>query len=364
MPFTIYYRTLQTFLQMKNITESLTIARAMREWENVYLPELRALSPHTRRSYHEAITLFATFIKDVKSISADNLSGDSFSSIYIQEWMLWLKHTRSCSNSTCNQRLASLKNFIKYLSKKDVRFVQMGMEAREVKQMRSVRPVQVEITQEAIKALFDVIDLKTKIGKRDFTLFYLIYSIGARIDEVLSLKMSDVNLNEPNGKNYISVLGKGVKRRSPPILKEVANVLKGYIGMFHGKEPIVDDLLFFVRYDGRKKKLTQEGVNKRLKLYAQKANLINPGLPNNLHCHQLRHARASHWLEQHLNIVAIQRLMGHSDLNSTMRYIFISTEQKNQALAKLEDDVIKDTGKKWKNVSKKKDLLEYLGLKE
>lgn len=337
---------------------------AMREWEKVYLPEIRALSTHTLRSYHEAITLYVIFIKDVKSIDCDNLSGDSFSIVYIQEWMLWLKNVRSCSNSTCNQRLACLKNFVKFLSKKDIRFVQVEMEVREIKQMRYVKPSQVEITQETIKALFKVIDLKTKIGKRDFTLFYLIYSIGARINEVLSLKISDIYLNQPNGKNYIAVLGKGAKRRSPPIIKEVAKVLKGYIEMFHGKKPNLGDLLFFVYYDGRKKKLTQEAVNKRLKIYAQKAHCINPEVPENLHCHQLRHARASHWLEQHLNIVAIQRLMGHSDINTTMRYIFVSTEQKNQALATLEDDVIKDTGKKWKNIRKKKDLLEYLGLKE
>jgi site-specific recombinase XerD len=349
---------------MKKLTESLVIAKAMREWEKIYLPEIRALSPHTLRSYHEAITLYVIFIKDVKSIDCDNLSGDSFSIVYIQEWMLWLKNVRSCSNSTCNQRLACLKNFVKFLSKKDIRFVQVEMEVREIKQMRYVKPSQVEITQEAIKALFKVIDLKTKIGKRDFTLFYLIYSIGARINEVLSLKISDIYLNQPNGKNYIAVLGKGAKRRSPPILKEVAKVLKGYIEMFHGKNPNPGDLLFFVHYDGRKKKLTQEAVNKRLKIYATKANSINPKVPENLHCHQLRHARASHWLEQHLNIVAIQRLMGHSDINTTMRYIFVSTEQKNQALATLEDDVIKDTGKKWKNIRKKKDLLEYFGLKE
>ena len=151
--------------------------------------------------------------------------------------MLWLKSERSCSNSTCNQRLAGLKNFLKFLSKKDIRFIQLWMEAREVKQMRYVKPAHVEITQEAIKTLFNVINLKTKIGKRDFTLFYLIYSIGARIDEVLSLKISDIHLNQPNGKNYIAVLGKGAKRRSPPILKEVSKVLKGYIEMFHGKKP-------------------------------------------------------------------------------------------------------------------------------
>lgn len=349
---------------MKKQTESLVIAKAMREWEKLYLSEIRALSPHTLKAYHEAITLYVIFLKDVKLTDCENLSGNSFSTVHIHEWMLWLKNERGCSNSTCNHRLACLKNFIKFLSKKDIRFIQIEMEARDVKQMRYIRPAQVEITQETMKTLFKVIDLKTKIGKRDFTLFYLIYSIGARIDEVLSLKMSDIYLNEPNGRNYLSVLGKGAKRRSPPILKDVAKVLKGYIEMFHGKNPNPEDLLFFVHYDGKEKKISQEGVNKRLKSYAQKAHSINPQVPDNLHCHQLRHARASHWLEQRLNIVAIQRLMGHSDINTTMRYIFVSTEQKNQALAMLEDEVIKSTGKKWKNVRKKKDLLEYLGLKE
>jgi len=349
---------------MKKLTESIIIAKAMREWENVYLPDIRTLSPHTLRAYHNAITLYVTFLKDIKSTDCDNLSGNSFSIDNIQEWMLWLKNDRSCSNSTCNQRLACLKNFLKFLSNKDIRFIQMEIEAREIKQMRYIRPAQVEITQETIKTLFKVIDLKTKIGKRDFTLFYLIYSIGARIDEVLSLKMSDIYLNESNGKNYVTVLGKGLKRRSPPILKDVAKVLKGYIEMFHGNNPNTGDLLFFVNYDGNKKKISQVGINKRIKIYAQKAHSINPEVPDNLHCHQLRHARASHWLEQHLNIVAIQKLMGHSDINTTMRYIFVSTEQKNQALATLEDDVIKNTGKKWKNIRIKKDLLEYLGLKE
>ncbi len=349
---------------MKKKTESLVIAKAIREWEKVYLPEIRALSHHTLRSYHEAITLYMIFLKDVKLIDCNSLSGSCFFTENIHDWMLWLKNERNCSNSTCNQRLACLKNFIKYLSKKDIRFIEIEIQAKDVKQMKYVKPAQTEITQKSIKTLFSVIDLKTKIGKRDFTLLYLIYSVGARINEVLSLKMSDIYLNESNGKNYISVLGKGAKRRSPPILKNVAKVLKGYIEIFHGKNYNLGDLLFFVNFDGMKKKISQEGVNKRLKLYAEKAHNINPELPTNLHCHQLRHARASHWLEQHLNIVAIQRLMGHSDINTTMRYIFVSTEQKNQALAMLEDDVIKDTGKKWKNVKKKKDLLEYLGLKE
>jgi site-specific recombinase XerD len=111
-----------------------------------------------------------------------------------------------------------------------------------------------------------VIDLKTLRGKRDFTLFYLLYSIAARIDEILSLKISDIHLTESNGKNYLVVTGKEAKRRTPPILNNVAKVLRGYIARFHDKNPNHQDFLFFSNYEEKNKKLTQEAINKRLKI--------------------------------------------------------------------------------------------------
>ena len=175
------------------------------------------------------------------------------------------------------------------------------------------------------------------------------YSIAGRINEILSLKVSDLHMNEPNSRNYLIILGKGYKRRTPPILKDVAKILKGYISHFHGKSPNPEDYLFFSVHDGCKTKLTQEAVNARLSKYVSIAHEKNPCVPVHLSCHKLRHARASHWLEENLNIVAIQRLMGHADINTTMRYLFVSTKQKNDALSKLEDDITKKVAKKWKN---------------
>ena len=110
--------------------------------------------------------------------------------------------------------------------------------------------------------------------------------------------------------------------------------------------------------------MSQEAINKRLKMYAVKANEIDECVPRNLHCHSLRHARASHWLEQGLNIIAIQRLMGHADIRTTMRYIFVSVEQKNKALATLESKSTLKLEKKWKKLPKGQSLLEYVGLKK
>ena len=65
-----------------------------------------------------------------------------------------------------------------------------------------------------------------------------------------------------------------------------------------------------------------------------------------------------------LNIIAIQRLMGHADIRTTMRYIFVSVEQKNKALATLESKSTLKLEKKWKKLPKGQSLLEYVGLKK
>ena len=83
----------------------------------------------------------------------------------------------------------------------------------------------------------------------------------------------------------------------------------------------------------------------------------------NLHCHNLRSARATHWLEQGLNIVMIQKLLGHENINTTMRYLGISIAQKAKAIETLEDEVAKNATKKWKKVKKDSSLSEILGLK-
>lgn len=230
--------------------------------------------------------------------------------------------------------------------------------------MRKVKVVHEEITQKAIKSLFSVIRTDSRTGKRDLALFYLMYSIGARIDEILSVRICDLHLHEYPNPNYLTIIGKGYKCRTPPILKDVTKVLLRYIEVFHSYNFDSHDYLFYSLYDGKKKKMSQEAINKRLKMYAIEANEIDKCVPCNLHCHSLRHARATHWLEQGLNIVAIQRLMGHADIRTTMRYIFVSVEQKNKALATLESTSTLKLKKKWKELPKGQSLLEYVGLKK
>lgn len=346
---------------MKTLTEPILIATAIHDWLGSYLPDLRANSANTIKAYREALALYVRFLEDEKSVKPNNLSSGCFSGPYIQAWMLWLKDKRQSSNSTCNHRLACLRSFIKYLRRKNIMFLQIEVEAFEIKAMRSPKKGMDEITKDAIKALFAAPNLNTAIGKRDFVLFNLTYNTATRIDEILSLTISSLHLDEKS-RNYVTIWGKGAKRRTIFILPAVAKIIKTYIKTFHGTAPKPEDFLFFSHYGGGKKKLTQEAVNKRLKLYASIANKECVELPKNLHCHSLRHARASHWLEEGLNIVMIQKLLGHEDIKTTMGYVGVSTEQKAKALETIEDNVTKKMSKKWKGIKKTDSLVDFLGL--
>ena len=94
--------------------------------------------------------------------------------------------------------------------------------------------------------------------------------------------------------------------------------------------------------------MSQTAVSKRLKAHALKSNSLCAEVPLDLHAHQLRHAKASHWLEDGMNIVQISLLLGHEQLETTMVYLDVTIEQKSLALGSIEDDHGKNMPKKWK----------------
>lgn len=108
--------------------------------------------------------------------------------------------------------------------------------------------------------------------------------------------------------------------------------------------------------------MTPESVNQQLKKYAASAHRIYNDVPVGLHAHQIRHAKASHWLEDGMNIVQISFLLGYTNLQTTMIYLDITTEQESKALVTLEDEDKHNIPKKWK--AKYDSLAAFLGVKE
>ena len=137
--------------------------------------------------------------------------------------------------------------------------------------------------------------------------------------------------------------------------------LKKYIEEYHGSNPDPNSYLFYSRNLGPNGKMTQAAIDKMLKKHAKAANFLCDEVPVNLHAHQFRHAKASHWLEDGMNIVQISFLLGHEQLETTMIYLDITTENERQALATLEYEKDKNISKKWKNMDGS--LVDFCGMK-
>lgn len=325
--------------------EAISIARHMGAFLRSYAPVHLTESSNTIKSYETTLSLYLSFLEE-KSVSVTGLCWDYFSKQWVENWLTWLKEKRGCKNASCNVRLGSLRTFLKYVGENEPGLLFLYQDIATIKKYKAP-PRKIEgLTKEAVKTILEMPDLQTATGRRDFAFMVLLYSTATRVSEILSLTLSHVHLNDR--KPCITVIGKGDKIRTIYLLPKAVAHLKHYILEFHGNNPNQGAYLFFSRCGGPNAMLTPPAIDKRLKKYASQAHEICRDVPLTLHPHQFRHAKASHWLEDGVNIVQISLLLGHSQIQTTMVYLDISEEQERKALATLETEKDKNVSPKWK----------------
>lgn len=298
-------------------------------------------------------------MEEVKEIRNESLKFDCFSRTNIEEWVGWLVNTRKCSDNTAGNRLASLRVFLKYLGSRNISYLYLYHEAITIPKKRTIRKKVKRLTKEALRILLRAPDVASKTGRRDLAFMILLYSTAARMDELLDMKVGQIHLD--GSKPYTNVVGKGNKVRTLYLLPKTVSHIKEYLCEFHGKSPDPDAYLFYSRNTGAHGKMSQPAIDKFLKKYAAKCHEECPDIPLNLHAHMFRHGKASHWLEDGMNIVQISFLLGHESLQTTMTYLEITTENVAEALATLEEEKDKIVTPKWKNHTES--LVGFCGLK-
>ena len=336
---------------MKKKSEGDLIVEYVRKFTTVYAPAHKSGSQNTLKSYKKALKLYLDFLESEKGIKPETLCGECFSKANLEAWIVWLRITRGCGLGTCSNRLSMLRTFLRYLYDKDPAFWQLYVQAKEVKVDKSPKVKVRGLTREAVKVLLSLPDLDTRTGRRDLALMEVMYVTAARIDEVLSIKNSSLHLDDK--KPSIIITGKGSKTRTLYVPARAANLVKKYVKAYHGENPDPDAYVFYSVVGGFYEKLSQAAIDKRLKMYAKKGHELCNDIPMGLHSHQFRHARATHWLEDGMNIVQISFLLDHESVATTMKYLDITVEQIKAATAELDDgkDAAK-RAKKWKESGK------------
>jgi site-specific recombinase XerD len=347
-------------MMKKACKESIILAKHIHTFLAEHVPSQKSRSEHTLKSYEYAISLYIGFLEAEKKISPEKLCCSSFDKSTIEEWLTWLANNRGCSPGTCNNRLASLRVFLKYLGERDVSMRYLYVAATGIHRRKEPRRKVSGMSKKAVQALMVAPDISTTAGRRDLALIVTMYSTAARIDEVLSMKVGQLHFETQ--KPYVNVIGKGDKIRTLYLLPKAVVHIKKYVKEHHGETPNESAYVFYSRNTGPHGKLSQTAINKRLKQHAVTARQSCAEVPESLHAHQLRHAKASHWLEDGMNIVQISFLLGHEQVETTMAYLDVTTEQEMEALATLEDENDRKIPKKWK--TEKGSLANFCGIRE
>ena len=337
--------------------DSTKLARYVSEFLFDYAPNFLTYSTHTIKSYKDTLTLYVSFLEH-KGITPRTLSNTHFEKAFIEEWIKWMRNERGCCPDTCNVRLGSLRVFLQYLGNKDVALLYLYQESKTIKRLKCQKKKVNGLAREAVAAILQEPDLNTKTGRRDLTLLTLMYGTAARIGEVLQIKVGHLHLDTT--KPYVVLYGKGGKMRIAYLLPRVTYNIREYLREHHGTDPNPEDYLFYSRVGRNRGMLTEPAIDKRIKLYAAAAHQKCSKVPSSVHAHQFRHAKASHWLEDGMNVVQVSFLLGHQNLDITMKYLDITDEAKLSALATLETEKERNTPKKWK--ANATSLHEFLGL--
>lgn len=289
-----------------------------------FLPSRRNISKNTLLSYCDTFRLFLTYCRDNQSMPIEKIRMTDFSAKVVNGFLDWLVAERGCSLSTRNQRLAAIHSFFKYAQGESPQALAVCQNVLGVPFSKKTQQLMNYLSVDEMTRILSQPDVTNANGRRDMCFLCLLYDTGARVSEIITLKVRSVRLEAPA---KVALFGKGSKMREVPLLENTTQHLREYLKEQRLTTPNkLDYPLFFNR---QRKPLTRTGATYILKKYTEVA-----GVESHVSPHTLRHSKAMHLLESGINIFYIKGLLGHEDIATTEVYAKANVEMKRSALEK------------------------------
>jgi integrase/recombinase XerD len=265
-----------------------------------FLEKDKRLSLNTLQSYRRDIEQYITYLAEINLHNITNTNKTT-----IITYLLNLQK-KGRATSTISRNLASIRSFYQYVSKNKIIDQDPTSELESPKVEKKLPQIlstkEVELLLEQPKC----IDLK---GFRDKAMLELLYATGIRVTELISLDLTDINIEM----GFIKC-NKGTRERMIPIGSMAISAIQEYLKKSRGLLiQRSDEKALFVNINGRR--LTRQGFWKIIKQYKNQAKINKDITP-----HTLRHSFAAHLLENGADLRSIQEMLGHSDISSTQIY--------------------------------------------
>lgn len=264
-----------------------------------YLKNIKKSSENTVASYQRDLVKFSDFYRengteDIRSINETN----------INTYVLYLEKNGK-SMATVSRSIASIKSFFGFLFREKILMDDPSVNIKPPKIEKKMPDI---LTIEEVNRLLDQPGDQSPKEIRDRAMLELLYATGIRVSELVTLKITDVNLKM----SYIECHDLR-KSRIIPIEDSAQRALDNYISNVR-VDMCKDSEYLFSNCKGTP--MTRQGFWKIIKVYADKA-----GIDKDITPHMIRHSFASHLVNNGADLKAVQEMLGHADISTTQIYL-------------------------------------------
>ena len=294
-----------------------------------HLQQQRAMSPRTVAAYRDAFVLFLDFAKSRLRRQPTAIRLREITPTLILAFLDHLEHERGNSVRSRNARLAALRAFLKFAGRRDLDALHVVEQALDVPMKRFERPMLGFLSHEEMLAIIAEPG-SNWTSQRDHLLLRMLYNTGARVSEIVAVKVADVVLD---GAACVHLHGKGRKQRAVPLWRPTVMPLKAWLKLnpqLGPSSPLLPNR------EGRA--MTRGNVTQRLALAVRAATACQPQLvKRRISPHTVRHTTAMHLLQAGVDITVIALWLGHESPITTHHYVEADLAMKERALARLQE---------------------------
>jgi site-specific recombinase XerD len=294
-----------------------------------HLTQQRALSPRTVAAYRDAFMLFLGFVQRHCAKAPAELKLTDITPELILAFLDHLENVRHNTIRSRNARLAALRAFLKFAAHRDMASLHAIERALGVPMKRFERPMLGFLSrEEMLEVIGSPVD--SWLGRRDHLLLGLLYNTGARVSEIIAVRVADVVLE---GAACVHLHGKGRKQRSVPLWRSTVKELRAWLK----DNPRLGATSALLPNRDRQP-MTRSNVTQRLALAVRAAAQRNPALTKrHISPHTIRHSTAMHLLQSGVDITVIALWLGHESPTTTHHYVEADLAMKDRALSRLKE---------------------------
>ncbi len=273
-----------------------------------YLAVERGLANNTLDAYGRDLARYLDYLESQKIVALENISA-----AVVLRFLSHLKNAGLSPRSRA-RALAALRTFHKFLVREKIT---KDNPTDQVVSPKSLTALPHTLAPLDVESLLSSPKGESALAWRDRAMLEIIYATGLRVSELVSLKLSDLQMDV----GYLTAFGKRSKQRIVPLGETAIAALQEYLQNGRpGLEKQKGSHVLFLNRSGEG--LTRQGFWKIIKRRALEA-----GISQSITPHTMRHSFATHLLENGADLRSVQAMLGHADISTTQIYTHVTRER-------------------------------------